>query len=37
MSPWINIPKQRKMMIKEKCKKNFDIMRKKYNNFYLNI
>ena len=28
MSPWLNTPKQRKMMIKEKCKKNFDIIRK---------
>ena len=28
MYPWLNTPKQRKMMIKEKCKKNFNIIRK---------
>lgn len=37
MYPWLNIPKQRKMMIKEKCKKNFDIIRYKYISFYLDI
>ena len=37
MYPWFNIPKQRKEMINEKCKQNFDIMRKKYNDFYFNI
>ena len=26
MSPWINSPNQKKMMIKEKCKKKFDIL-----------
>ena len=30
MHPWFNIPKQRKKMIIEKCKQNFDIIRKKY-------
>ena len=25
MSPWINSQNQKKMMIKEKCKNNFDI------------
>jgi hypothetical protein len=37
MNPWYNIPKQRKKMINEKCKQNFDIIRKKYNDFYFNI
>jgi hypothetical protein len=37
MYPWFNILKQRKKMINEKCKQNFDIIRKKYNNFYFNI
>jgi len=37
MHPWFNIPKQRKKMIQEKCKQNFNIFRKNYNNFYLNI
>ena len=27
MHPWFNLPSQRKMMIKEKCESDFDIIR----------
>lgn len=34
MNPWFNIPKQRKLMIKEKCKQNFDIIKRESNTFF---
>jgi len=37
MYPWSNTPKQRQMMIEEKCINDFIIIRAKYSKFYLNI